>query len=127
MEKTVADRIKELRISLELSQEELAERAGYSDKSAISKLEHAGNEITTKQLRRVAKAMGVSVAYLMGWSEENTLAPEEKERVFNQDLSPKEHRIINDYRNLSNKDREMIDRMLAYAIKMKGGDPNGQS
>lgn len=64
---TVADRIKQKRIELNLSQEELAKRGGYADKSAISKLEHAGNEITLKQIKRIAPILGVTPENLMGW------------------------------------------------------------
>ena len=66
---TVADRIKNKRIELNLSQEELAKRAGYSGKTAISKLENAGNNITMKQVRRLAEALSVTDKYLMGWED----------------------------------------------------------
>ena len=64
---TIADRIKQKRIELNLSQTDLAQRAEYSDKSAISKIEHAGDDITMKQVKRIAKALNVTSAYLMGW------------------------------------------------------------
>ena len=64
---TIADRIREKRIELDLSQTELAKKAGYSDRTTISKFEHMGNDITMKQVKRVADALGVSSAYLMGW------------------------------------------------------------
>lgn len=64
---TVGERIKQRRIELQLSQEALAKLAGYNDKTAISKLEHAGNEITLKQIKRIASALKVSNGYLLGW------------------------------------------------------------
>ena len=67
---TIADRIKQKRHELMLSQSELAERAEYYDKTRISKIENSGNDITMKQVRRLAKALGVSTAYLMGWEDE---------------------------------------------------------
>ena len=73
---TVADRIKQRRQELQLSQSELAERAGYSDKTRISKIENSGNEVSMKQVKKIAKALNVSSAYLMGWetlSGEKTL------------------------------------------------------
>lgn len=66
---TVADRIKEMRLELGLSQSELAVRAGYSDKTAVSKIENAGNDITMKQVRRIANALGTTDVYLMGWQD----------------------------------------------------------
>lgn len=71
---TVADRIKERRIELELSQTDLAKKAGYTDKTSVSKLEHSGNDISMKQLKRVAIALSTSVEDLMGWSVNDTIS-----------------------------------------------------
>lgn len=75
---TIADRIRQRRLDLNLSQSELAVRANYYDKTAISKIEHSGNDISMKQVKRLAKALSVSSAYLMGWEE-----PEPDERLLN--------------------------------------------
>lgn len=66
---TVGERIKGKRIELGWSQQELAKKAGYSDKTAISKIEHAGNDVTLKQIKRIAKSMNVDPAEFMGWSD----------------------------------------------------------
>lgn len=68
---TIAERIRLKREELSLSQDELAVRCGYADKTSISKIENAGNDITLKKIRRVAEALGVTPSYLMGWEEEN--------------------------------------------------------
>lgn len=78
---TVGERIKLKREQLGLSQTELAIRAKYSDKTAISKLEHAGNNISMKQVERLAKALECSSQYLMGWEEEK-----KSKKDFAQDL-----------------------------------------
>lgn len=75
---TVGDRIKQRRIELGLLQEEVAERAGYVGKSAISKIEHGGNTITMKQVRRMASALDCSMEYLMGWSEPTNIKVQDK-------------------------------------------------
>lgn len=64
---TIADRIKLKRLEKDMSQTELAIRAGYNNKTAISKLEHAGDDISMKQVKRVAMALNVTPAFLMGW------------------------------------------------------------
>lgn len=66
---TIADRIKERRELLHLTQEELANKCGYSDKSSITKIEKSGNDITLKKIQKVAKALGTTPSYLMGWDE----------------------------------------------------------
>ena len=68
---TVGERIKEKRIELGWSQQELAKKAGYSDKTAISKIEHAGNDITLKQVKRLAKALNADPMELMGWEHKD--------------------------------------------------------
>ena len=75
---TVGDRIKDRRIELGLLQEELAERAGYVGKSAISKIEHSGNNISMKLVRRMAAALDCSMEYLMGWSEPTRITVQDK-------------------------------------------------
>lgn len=69
---TIADRIKLKRLEKDLSQTELALLAGYNNKTAISKLEHAGDDISMKQIKRVAHALNVSPAFLMGWEDDTS-------------------------------------------------------
>lgn len=64
---TVSDRIRQRRMELNMSQSELAKKARYSDKTRISKLENAGDDISMKQVRRIATALETTPAYLMGW------------------------------------------------------------
>lgn len=64
---TVADRIKYLREINGWTQDELAERMGYSTKSSISKIETSGNDITLKKITKLAKVLHTSESYLMGW------------------------------------------------------------
>lgn len=78
---TIGERIRIKRTELGLSQTELADRAGYSDKTAISKLEHAGNDISMKQIKRVAKALGTTSSVLLGWEDDATPTMEEEERA----------------------------------------------
>ena len=66
---TVADRIRITREEKGLTQEQLAIKMGYTGKSSVSKIEISGNDITLKKVSRVAKALGVTPSYLMGWDE----------------------------------------------------------
>lgn len=69
---TIGERIKIKRVDLDMSQTELAKKAGYYDKTVISRMEHSGDDISMKQVKRVAKALGVSPAFLMGWEDDIT-------------------------------------------------------
>lgn len=40
---------------------------GLLDKSSVSKIEKSGNDITLKNIERIAKILKVTPSYLMGW------------------------------------------------------------
>lgn len=65
----LADRVRQRRIELGLSQEELAEKMGYSSRSSINKIE-MGRPISQKIIMRLADALDTTPAYLMGWDQE---------------------------------------------------------
>ena len=60
----IAIRIKETRIKRGLTQEQLAEKLGYNNRSSINKIEKNTYEIGLETLIRIAKALNVSPAYL---------------------------------------------------------------
>lgn len=73
---TTADRIKNRRIELGLTQLEVARRLGLTTKAAVSKVEQQGNNVTLKSVEKFAKALHCAPAYLMGWSDEKYDGPE---------------------------------------------------
>jgi transcriptional regulator with XRE-family HTH domain len=66
---TVADRIKDLRVKQGLSQDDLAKKMGFKNRSSVTQVEKSGNDITLRKVEKYAKALGVSPAYLMGWED----------------------------------------------------------
>jgi len=109
---TVGERIRERRQELNLTQSELAEKAGVADKTAISRIEHAGNDVTMRQIRKLAPALQTTQAYLMGW--ENQDEPEEKrEREEpNIELMRKALELYNQYANASPDIRNAVELLL---------------
>ena len=110
---TVGERIKNRRIELGLSQEELAKKAKYTGKPAISKFENAGNDITMKQVYRLATALETTAAYLMGW--ETPDVPEKKPEPAeepNIDLMRKALELYNEYANASPEVRTAVELLL---------------
>ena len=61
------ERIKQRREALGMSQAELAELLGYSDRSTIAKIEKGTNDITQSKIEAFAKVLHTTPAYLMGW------------------------------------------------------------
>ena len=56
-----------------MTQDELAKRAGYKDKTSISKIENSGDDISLKKVRRIAEALDVEINYLMGWAPNESI------------------------------------------------------
>ena len=65
----IGERIKKRREELGMSQLELAEAAGYSSRTAISKIENNANGMTQAKLVAVANALCTTPSCLMGWEE----------------------------------------------------------
>lgn len=68
----IGKRIKEKREYLGITQEELAQKLGYKNKSTIAKIENGTNDIVQSKVIEFAKALETSVAYLMGWEDNLT-------------------------------------------------------
>ena len=65
------ERIKQRREALGMSQAELAELLGYSDRSTIAKIEKGTNDITQSKIEAFAEALRTTPAYLMGWENDS--------------------------------------------------------
>lgn len=63
----IGKRIKEKRESLGMTQEELAVKLGYKNKSSIAKIETGTNDIVQSKVVEFANILDTTVAYLMGW------------------------------------------------------------
>lgn len=82
------ERIKQRREDLGMSQAELAELLGYSNRSTIAKIEKGTNDITQSKIEAFAKALRTTPAYLMGWDDASLKATiEAQERLF-QSIPP---------------------------------------
>lgn len=97
---TVADRVKERREKLGISQEELAHRMGLKSRSSITRIEKSGDDITLKDVERLSKALNCSPLYLMGWD------PDEKKQESRDEIA------FNVYSQLSDEQKTLIDNML---------------
>ena len=58
--------IKKYRLSLGMSQEELAKMAGYTDRSSIAKIEKGQVDIPQSKIHQFAKIFNVTASELMG-------------------------------------------------------------
>ena len=67
----IGERIKQRRTELNWSQRDLAEKMGYNH-STITRIETGKIDISQSRVVQFSKVLGVSIAYLMGWVDEET-------------------------------------------------------
>ena len=104
---TMYDRIKKRRRELDMSQDELAEKCGYTGRSMISRVEKGEIDIPQSKVSLFAKALGVTPAYLFGMEDAD----------YSVDLSADEQVLIEWYRSAPEHDRDFLRRMMAYSDK----------
>lgn len=64
--------IKKRRLELGMTQSDLAEKLGYSDKSMIAKIESGKVDLAQSKIIAFADALRVTPSDLMGWNEDGT-------------------------------------------------------
>lgn len=65
----IGNRIKQLRIERDMSQDELAKKSGYGSRSTINKIELGINDVPQSKIKAIAEALGVSVGTILCWNE----------------------------------------------------------
>ena len=68
------ENIKKFRKQMKWSQEELAIRTGYTDRSSIAKIEKGMVDLSQSKIKQFADVFGVSASELMGWEEKKETA-----------------------------------------------------
>lgn len=66
---TIGERIKRIRTERGLSQEDLAFKIGLTSRSGVCRLETSGDNITRKNIDKVARALNVHPSVLLGWDD----------------------------------------------------------
>lgn len=108
----IGERIKRLRVSQKLTQDELAIKSGYTSRSSINKIEKGLVDLPRSKIIDIANALGTTPSYLMGWEDE-TPAPE---------LTEGERAWIELYRKLSPDVRETFVTMVKTFDSLPEGE-----
>ncbi len=101
----IGKRIREKRESLGITQEELAVKLGYRNKSTIAKIENGTNDIVQSKVVEFANALNTSTSYLMGWKEESQTQSQPQ-------INQSEQTLLYKYRLLDDKGKHTIDTIL---------------
>ena len=102
---TIGERIKQTRESVGMSQDELAKRMGYKDRSSISKIEKSSDDnVYINFVKNAAEILNCSTLYLMGLSN----SPDDRTDKF-----------ASIYSALPEDNKELIDNMLLALSSQK--------
>ena len=117
---TIGERIKLKRNELKWSQRELCKRMGYSDHSTIAKIEQGKVDIPQSRIVQFAEALGVSVAWLMGWEEQiqkDAVGTAERhfEILMDEDISE----IFEDFKVLDGQQRQLVKDLVHNLAQTK--------
>ena len=115
----VGERIKQRRLELGLSQDELAKKVGYKSRSSINKIE-LSRDLPLKKVELMAKALDTTPGFLMGWIEMDhafnvngmmiEMTPSKGDRE--EALREKAKKLYEYYQNASPEIQKAVDLLL---------------
>lgn len=92
-----------------LTQDELARRAGYTDRSSIAKIERGVVDLSQSKIAQFAEIFGITPSDLMGWEEEMKKDPEVMaERHFEILMDEDFVSMFDDFRKLDGSKRKIV-------------------
>lgn len=90
----IGKRIKDLRESKKISQDELAKAVGYKTRSSINKIELGKTNLSQSRITKIANALDTSPGYIMGWKSSIILSEEEEKIILNYRNSDKKSKLL---------------------------------
>lgn len=113
-------KVKILRKSLGMTQNDLAKMCGYKSLTTINKIELGINSVPLNTVEKLAKALQTTPSYLMGWeNDENKSAGTEPSHTL-PTLSEEDEDMLNTYLELSDDSK----RAVRYAVNMYARSEN---
>ena len=108
-------KIKARREELGMSQDELALKMGYKNRSTIAKIENGTNDVVQTNIVKFAKVLNTTIAYLMDWEEDD----EKNKPTDNSELSEGQRKL---YEFCSTVPDDKVDLILRVMKSIVEGD-----
>ena len=100
---TLGQRIKNRRIELNMTQEELGKKVGYKSRTTVNKVELGICSLNESKIIAFAKALDTTPAYIMGWNEP----------------TKQENELINLILQLTDEETEELSNFVDYIISKR--------
>ena len=111
---TIGQKIRAKRMERGWSQRDLAAKMHYSDHSTIGKIETGKVDIPQSRIVQFAEVLDVSIAYLMGWEEENG---QKEKPPGDGELSEGQQALIEFARTVPEEKAEMILQVMKTILQ----------
>lgn len=109
------ENIKTRRKAAKMTQEELARRTGYTDRSSIARIEKGEIDLPQSKIVQFAEALGTTPGHLMGWEAE----PEDLGAIAAQVLvDPGLLRLVQNYLAMPESDQYAL-KLMAESLAAK--------
>ena len=116
-------RIKARREELGMSQDDLAIKMGYKNRSTIAKIESCVNDVSQPNIVKFADVLNTSIAYLMSWDEEEISSIEKhREESFADYMTEAEADCFQVIKSLKMSDDELkkVSEYAKFLISQRG-------
>ena len=112
----IGDRIKQRRMELDWSQRDLANKMGYNH-STITRIETGKIDISQSRVIQFSEVLGVSIAYLMGWEEEQKKNDIQADIILKMRTDPDFMSVVETLYKLDKDKLQSINQMLNTLFK----------
>ncbi len=108
------ENIRHYRKAAKMTQDELAKRAGYTDRSSIAKIEKGQVDLAQSKIEQFARIFGVTAGELMGWNQEEPEELQNMGALAAQLLMDRDAmEMVKEYMALSESDRYTVRLVMA--------------
>lgn len=116
----LGENIKRARMKAQISQDELAKRLGYKSRSTIAKIESGENDLTQKKVAAFAKALNVSIDFLMDGDSNENNSKDVRIPVLGRVVAGIPLEAIEDIEDYEEIPRRMASSGEFFALRIKG-------
>jgi transcriptional regulator with XRE-family HTH domain len=114
--KEIGERIRQKRNQLGITQDALAQMAGYTSRSSINKIEKGLVDLPQSKLVEIADALLMPPSFLLGWDDDEDIADDDQITP-EPTLTEAEQALLDLFRCVPAEQQEIVLAMIRAAVK----------
>lgn len=123
---TTGELVKQRRIELGMTQEELAGKMGFKTKASISRLESNDRKLPLSKLEKMAMILNIPPSRLMGWDDDGLEYGDKYDKKYHHQKASEGIvaqgnllEVLNILPTLTDKELELVNGMLALLLEKR--------